>query len=68
MNPTVRILDLSMHEDEPTIQTMRQSGAVDYNSKSSSARELGGAIWVSCQSYSSIIDALKMTRQAEVMW
>ncbi|HSN22809.1 MAG TPA: hypothetical protein VLS45_01350 [Methylomicrobium sp.] len=40
MNPTVRILDLSMHEDEPTIQAMRQAGAVDYNSKSSSAREL----------------------------
>lgn len=43
-NPSICIIGLSMYEDEPTIQAMRQAGAVDYKSKSSSARELIAAI------------------------
>jgi DNA-binding NarL/FixJ family response regulator len=43
-HPEIRVIGLSMYEDEQSVQRMRQAGAVDYVTKSSAASLLLAAI------------------------
>ena len=42
--PDIRIVGLSMHEDQHIVELMRQAGAEDFLSKSASSAELIAAI------------------------